>query len=348
MFFKLFYVMSIIYNATLLCIKLSLFFQYYRLIRDIPRYSFIYIVIMGIITSWTIAQILVLSLICIPVQGYWDPTISAKCLDPDSVVWVNSIGNIVTDIIVLLLPMPVAWRLNLKKGQKWGVIGIFGLGFLTCVVSIFRLVFFTMMTADYTRDFVPFLAWSQAEMASGLICSALITLRPLVGIVFPAFRTIKKITNGLKFYKIGGGESGLGSRRKSANLDAKLTRRPSRDPFGGSETELTRRDELDTYRSCKRKVNFRDSALDKRRSVQSMKVARTAQKHERNVTAHRHDKFLGLESGVRTIISSGDNDSMISVSSPTIDGIMVKQVWTVGDKETRGDEDDIPQVPRSP
>ena len=42
----------------------------------------------------------------------------------------NSIGNIVSDFIILLLPIPVVWRLQLRLKQKFAVMGIFGLGFL--------------------------------------------------------------------------------------------------------------------------------------------------------------------------------------------------------------------------
>lgn len=41
-----------------------------------------------------------------------------------------SVPNIVTDLIMLLLPMPVIWRLKLPTKQKIALTGVFLLGSL--------------------------------------------------------------------------------------------------------------------------------------------------------------------------------------------------------------------------
>ena len=42
----------------------------------------------------------------------------------------NAALNILTDLIVFILPLPVIGKLNLAKGQKYSLLGIFCLGFL--------------------------------------------------------------------------------------------------------------------------------------------------------------------------------------------------------------------------
>lgn len=85
---------------------------------------------MSIIAGWQVAQIFVQIFACIPVQASWDKTIMGKCQSIRVSRDMNSIANIVTDFIILILPLPVIWRLALPRNQKIALSSIFGLGFL--------------------------------------------------------------------------------------------------------------------------------------------------------------------------------------------------------------------------
>jgi hypothetical protein len=128
-------------QRSLLAVRLTLsstnicavfFFQYYRIVRNIARLKIIYSTIMSLIVLWCISQILVAAFTCIPISGLWDPTVKAVCdpLGRDSQFYMASVGNIVTDVIILLLPIPVVWKLQLRKPQKVVLYVVFGLGFL--------------------------------------------------------------------------------------------------------------------------------------------------------------------------------------------------------------------------
>ncbi|KAH8669101.1 hypothetical protein BX600DRAFT_497051 [Xylariales sp. PMI_506] len=188
------------YNLCLFATKSMYFFQYYRIVADIRHLRITYIVVMTLVTCWTIAQVLLLSLTCIPIQKLWDKTVTgAHCLPIPSgtSIWLNSTGNMITDIIILVLPLPVVWRLNLPKTQKWVLFGVFALGFFTCFISACRLIFLREPT-DLTWDAVSILSWSVAEVASALICAAVPTLRALASIWFPnwGFSTHRQTTKG--------------------------------------------------------------------------------------------------------------------------------------------------------
>lgn len=123
-----------VYQITLFFTKLTLFFQFYRIMRQTPGRTLkeIYIAIMFLITAWQIGQVFVQIFACIPVQASWDKTIvGAKCQTIAVTRDMNSIANIVTDFIILLMPLPVIWRLALPRDQKCVVSGIFSLGFLS-------------------------------------------------------------------------------------------------------------------------------------------------------------------------------------------------------------------------
>lgn len=42
----------------------------------------------------------------------------------------GGILNLILDVTVILLPMPMLWGLQIKRGKKWALTGVFGLGAL--------------------------------------------------------------------------------------------------------------------------------------------------------------------------------------------------------------------------
>jgi hypothetical protein len=104
-------------------------FQYYRVLA-VQKMRVVYLVAIFIVGGWALSQVMVGIFACTPVQGFWDSTIESKCI-PNLPQWyINAAGNIITDVAVFALPLPAIWRLNLVKGQKYLLIGIFSLGFL--------------------------------------------------------------------------------------------------------------------------------------------------------------------------------------------------------------------------
>ena len=73
---------------------------------------------------------------CRPVSYYWsqyeDPT-GGKCVFDLYPFYIgNAIANVVTDAIILVVPIPIVWSLQMRTTQKVFIIGIFLLGGL-CV-----------------------------------------------------------------------------------------------------------------------------------------------------------------------------------------------------------------------
>lgn len=122
----------LLYNIAVLFTKLMFFFQYYRIVQQIRTLKIIYAIIMVLVTIWSVSQIFVTAFTCVPIQGLWDMSIPATCdsLGPSAQQYLNSGGNIVTDVIILVLPLPVVWRLKLPRNQKLVLVGVFSLGFL--------------------------------------------------------------------------------------------------------------------------------------------------------------------------------------------------------------------------
>lgn len=128
---KLLYVGLILTNSGQLFTKSTFFFQFYRIIRSTGSPLRVpYMCIMGFVGCWLTAQVLVSVVPCVPVEFFWNKTIDGYCPDTTPGRWMSSVGNIVTDFIILLLPVPVIWRLRISRGQKFALGAVFGLGFL--------------------------------------------------------------------------------------------------------------------------------------------------------------------------------------------------------------------------
>ena len=118
------------YNAGLFCLKMTFLLQYYRTFATNKRTRNILIIASVIVGGWSISQLGVQIWICNPPEAFWDTTVKGTCIPNIPQWYINAGGNILTDIMVLTLPLPIIGRLNLGRNQKLMLMGIFGLGFL--------------------------------------------------------------------------------------------------------------------------------------------------------------------------------------------------------------------------
>jgi hypothetical protein len=66
---------------------------------------------------------------CTPAHYGWDSFITiGRYSDLGTVTYIYAGLNILTDIYVLVVPLPAVWSLPLSAGQKFRIIAVFGLG----------------------------------------------------------------------------------------------------------------------------------------------------------------------------------------------------------------------------
>ncbi len=99
----------------------------------------------------TIAMVVV----CTLVAYLWNQTIpGGYCLDFSSIIdffMITGAINMVTEIVVLCLPLPVVWNLNMSKNRKIGLSFAFALGGFACIAGIIRVIYLPKMDpADIT------------------------------------------------------------------------------------------------------------------------------------------------------------------------------------------------------
>ncbi|PWY63651.1 hypothetical protein BO83DRAFT_411832 [Aspergillus eucalypticola CBS 122712] len=132
---------AIIYIPALAAAKFALLMLYYRLLHMIRIWRIIIFLVTFIIAGYTIALTLGLIFPCQPIAKNWDLTITTgHCVDRSGFYLATAITNTVSDIILIIIPIPVIVKLKLPLIQKLGVGCMFGIGCLTIITSIIRLV----------------------------------------------------------------------------------------------------------------------------------------------------------------------------------------------------------------
>ena len=73
---------------------------------------------------------------CTPRARIWDKSIPGTCLNVAAVLNTSGLFNLMTDVIILLIPVKAVWSMQLSAKKKIGVVGVFTLG-LTYMPSLF-------------------------------------------------------------------------------------------------------------------------------------------------------------------------------------------------------------------
>lgn len=100
-------------KMSILCLYLRIFTRKrYRY----TTYAVMVILTINLIVSWCFCLA-----ICQPFQYNWNKFIHGHCLNQEVIYTWISIPNLITDIAILLLPLPVIYHLKSSRGQKIGL-----------------------------------------------------------------------------------------------------------------------------------------------------------------------------------------------------------------------------------
>ncbi|KAI3343482.1 hypothetical protein F4824DRAFT_507307 [Ustulina deusta] len=137
------------------------------------------------VTLWGIAVVLVSIFSCNPIHGFWDLDVPSKCVDSKWFFVGNAIPNILADVFLLILPMHDVWKLQLGRGSKIAVSGIFALGGFVTIVSGLRIHFTLAVNDDVTWSYANFALWTSVEINVAVISCCLPTVRPAIALLVP-------------------------------------------------------------------------------------------------------------------------------------------------------------------
>ncbi|KAG6009184.1 hypothetical protein E4U43_000033 [Claviceps pusilla] len=201
------YVFSILYNPALMAAKTSILIFYLRLAKNtqiVLRYaSWVTLVIVNVaglvLTLLNIFQ-------CNPVAAAWmtESISAAKCIPLLTEFICAAPVNVVTDLAILALPIPVLTGMRLHKRQKAILVITFSLGVFVTVVDVVRIYYLQRAildvptgisddpnsrfggSADFAWNASLSFMWSAVEVNVGIACACIPTLKPLILKLLPA------------------------------------------------------------------------------------------------------------------------------------------------------------------
>ncbi|KAI7159474.1 hypothetical protein KC349_g4108 [Hortaea werneckii] len=170
---------SILYAPVMMFAKISLLIFYKKLTP--ARWMQITVWTVGaFVLAYTVATVLALLFACTPLEKNWNITIqNGQCINKGGIYLFTAAVNALTDLIILGIPVPMVFHLQMSRAQKMGLLIMFVVGSLTCITSIVRLALLPPMVTDTDTSWaVSYPAqWISIEASLVVICGSLPTLR---------------------------------------------------------------------------------------------------------------------------------------------------------------------------
>ncbi|SPQ24469.1 9dc8e501-d636-4b41-b2a8-37bf5485b45f [Thermothielavioides terrestris] len=182
-FFKYLVAISAWYTSTVSLGKLAICCFYRRLFPQKPV-----LIVVGataaVLIGNSIASTIVILAACKPFSANWGPVEvqATHCINKEALFVWATLPNILTDAVLLAVPIPIVLRLHASNGLKVGLLATFLFGSIGLIASILRFVAFhnTNSFTDATFNAAELIIWTVCEPGIYLIAACLMVYRPLL------------------------------------------------------------------------------------------------------------------------------------------------------------------------
>ncbi|KAH4412447.1 hypothetical protein HBI25_054950 [Parastagonospora nodorum] len=211
------FVFSVLYNPTLMATKTSILVFYLSLSKTHKVFRWATIATLVVVNVGGLALTILNIAQCRPVAAAWASTVpaSASCTNVVTIYLSSAPLNIITDLAIFFLPMPILTSMRLPKKQKIILVITFGFGVFVAVVDVIRIAYLqnaqraTLRAAhsnqsgtgnDHfetgndqrnTGDFAWYSSlsfmWSAVEINVGIMCGCVPALKPLARRFMPTW-----------------------------------------------------------------------------------------------------------------------------------------------------------------
>ncbi|RPA75602.1 hypothetical protein BJ508DRAFT_331906 [Ascobolus immersus RN42] len=186
------YVGQLLYVAAIGCVKISLLLFLQRvfplaIMRRVVRGVLLFVL------CFTVTNIFLFAFQCDTPEYYFEKSKGVAkedegvCLEPQVVYYPMAAINIVTDVVIWVLPVPTVLRARLSRKEKWGLLWVFILGGIAVAAAVVRPFNLrdVMEEGDPTWQIVTVSAWAMIEISVGIMCASIPAIKPLILRVAP-------------------------------------------------------------------------------------------------------------------------------------------------------------------
>ncbi|EWC43498.1 hypothetical protein DRE_07498 [Drechslerella stenobrocha 248] len=180
--FRAYYLGMAFYPLAILSVKFALLLFYYSLSTWQPMRWAVYFTAFASFANSMVAMFMWIWQCNFP--DLWnhlvDQNVTCTAFRPYDLVLGTGAVNILTDVIIWLIPLPLVWRLQLYPRERIMAVFTFGLGAIAWIASVVRLVYVARDIVYTNGSTTNINAWAMVELNLGLICSSAPALRALL------------------------------------------------------------------------------------------------------------------------------------------------------------------------
>ncbi|KAH0496053.1 hypothetical protein TgHK011_003436 [Trichoderma gracile] len=135
---KYFYASQVTYKAAINLTKCSILLLYLRLFKIISWIRWACWGLLACVLIYCVSSIVATICQCDPLDKAFNRALPGTCIDLARFWFANAGFSIATDIIILLLPLPLIYQLEAPKSHKVAFVAVFAIGILVAVTSCLR------------------------------------------------------------------------------------------------------------------------------------------------------------------------------------------------------------------
>jgi len=171
----------VIYNPAIFCIKASILYLYHRIFSVSPGFTKTLWAVGIFVLSYSFIQALGSTIQCFPLRADWVFVENHWCMNLDIAGTILGTCNVLTDFIILVLPIHPLWQLQRPLKEKIEIMAMFLLGGFVCFASIYRAIVVHQLTHyDPCWSDDPVIWWTIIELSTAIISACLPTMRPIL------------------------------------------------------------------------------------------------------------------------------------------------------------------------
>ncbi|RDL35323.1 uncharacterized protein BP5553_07254 [Venustampulla echinocandica] len=141
------------YSCLIFSLKIAVLVFYIRLMQGLSnRFRIRIWVGFGLVIVTWLATFITIFSSCRPLSKYWqinpDPGNACQGAVTRPVIWVSFTSSIVTDIYLIMIPIPMLWGTSMKLGKKIAATIVLGAGVFVLICSLLKTVFVIIVSLD--------------------------------------------------------------------------------------------------------------------------------------------------------------------------------------------------------
>ncbi|KAL3424186.1 hypothetical protein PVAG01_03467 [Phlyctema vagabunda] len=162
------------YVTSITATKISILLQYLRFLIE-KRYRLMCWIMMAVTLSWTVVALVG----AVIIRRSAEDMTSSKQSNPNTLTWVITIMNIITDFMIIIIPVPVVFSMEkISIKQKISLLALFASGTSVGIFAVIRSLSILSPNVSFEKLWLTGV-WTNAELTLAVICASLPGIKPL-------------------------------------------------------------------------------------------------------------------------------------------------------------------------